>query len=320
MSQPRSYVVLRLGFYFLIFLIVVGIFIARAHSLFWFFDGSWQLDMMRSQGVWGGGPGVWNYDPLRGLFNFYPTGDYSASPVVFLAGKFADAANMTVAIFIGYALLICALHSFACISLRIPFVIGILSTLVSLMFATPLVWRSPTLIFPVFILAPHFLECSIAFAFLVLTVALLASEIIPRVVTVLLAVSATAWALYFLLIMPQFSLLFLPPSVIAVVILASLSRSKSELLSKLALLVVIISSAAFSGLIEFSLNLAGTTSTAFFWQEMPVYDGGLSLSSMLYNVSRFPLGALLSLTSGVGSACIFWKCRAQLRSDVRIQL
>jgi hypothetical protein len=312
--------VLRFGFYFLILLIVVGIFIARSGSLFWFFDGSWQLDMMRSQGVWSGGPGVWNYDPLRGLFNFYPTGDYGASPVVFLARKFADATNLTVVIFIGYALLICALHSLACISLRIPFVIGILSTLVALMFATPLLWRSPTLIFPVFILAPHFFECSIAFAFLVLTFALLATETMPRIVTLVLAVSATAWLLYFLLIMLQFSLLLLPPAVVALAILAILSRSRPELLSKLALLVVIISSAVFSGIIEFSINLASTTSSAFFWQEMPVYDGGLLLSSMLYQATRFPLGALLSVTSGVGSACILWKQRERLRSDVRIQL
>ena len=236
MPSPRSYLMSRLALYFLACLVVVGVFIARSHSLFWFFDGSWQLDMMRSQAVWGGGPSVWNYDPVRGLFNFFPTGDYSASPVVFLANKLVHSANVPVAIFIGYASLVFALSCIACISLQISLGIGVLSTLVTLSFATPLVWRWPTLIFPMFILAPHIFECSIAFAFLVLSFALLSTDAMPRVMTVPLCLLATVWSLYFLFIMPQFSLLLLPPLMFALSILTILSHSKGELLAKLLLL------------------------------------------------------------------------------------
>ena len=320
MPSPRSYLMSRLALYFLACLVVVGVFIARSHSLFWFFDGSWQLDMMRSQAVWGGGPSVWNYDPVRGLFNFFPTGDYSASPVVFLANKLVHSANVPVAIFIGYASLVFALSCIACISLQISLGIGVLSTLVTLSFATPLVWRWPTLIFPMFILAPHIFECSIAFAFLVLSFALLSTDAMPRVMTVPLCLLATVWSLYFLFIMPQFSLLLLPPLMFALSILTILSHSKGELLAKLLLLSAVGLGAFLSGAVGFAVNLAGSTSTAFFWSEMPVYDGGLLLSSMLYQFARFPFGALLSVASGLGSACLWWMWRKKLRSDARVQL
>ena len=320
MSSSRWCLVSRFGLHSLLFLVVVSVFIARSSSLFWFFDGSWQLDMMRSQAVWGGGPSVWNYDPVRGLFNFFPTGDYSASPVVFLAHKLVDSANLPAAIFIGYALLISALFFLACISLRISLGIGALSTLVALSFATPLVWRSPTLIFPLFILAPHIFECSIAFAVVVLSFALLSAEAKPRVMTVSLGFLATVWLLYFLYIMPQFSLLLLPPLVFALSILTLLSHSKGEFVAKILLLSAIVLGTVLSGSAGFATNLASSTSTAFFWSEMPVYDGGLVLSSMLYQFGRFPFGALLSIASGLGSACLWWTWRKKVRTDTRAQL
>lgn len=314
-SNPGVAFLMPLAAVGLVAAVVLG---SRRHLLFWFFDGAWLLDLLRSQKDWALSAD-WTYDPVRGPFGLFPIGQFTRSPIFWLVDLVFKPAINPAPLFVAYALSIAALMQLAARMLRLSVMVGALASWIVLALAMPFFWGSGgTLMVPIFILTPENFESSLIFAGCLLGFASLGHPRLRLPLTI--CAIAGAALVYELDLMPPLSSLILPPVAAAALLLTGLSRTRREFLVKLAVIGVVAAGVAGTGAIGFTAALALNSPAAFFAKELPPYQGGLLWSSMLFQWERYGLGSFVTLASGLGGmavAIVNWR---KLRSAIAIQL
>jgi hypothetical protein len=302
----------------LLFLGIVGwVLAARPHMLFWYVDGGVLLDILRSQSTWLGTHFGLTIDPIRGPFNFFSAGNYRMLPLFLLHDLVLGSDVQPVWIYMGYmAATSVSLVAAACL-LGLSPLVGILAAWIMAVISLPLFWGQGMLTFPMFIVAPQYFEWGLAFVWSVLGFVFLRNA--TWTLAALISSAIGIYLLYLFVLVPPTIAVLLPPLLAAYALLTVLSRDRREFMLKLFALTWVGAILIAGGVFQFATALASFNPAAFFLSEIPRYQSDLASASIIYAWERYPVGALLSLVCGIGSAVMVLLRHREVRTSLLVQ-